>query len=76
MSAARKARRMMRDNALAPGQNYGAKVEAFLRDHRPEPGTFSNVGIYHDTWCGVNKGGRCNCNPDVRLITEPDTRRN
>ncbi len=75
MSAARKARRM-RDNALAPGQNYGAKIEAFLRDNPPMPGTLTQVGIFHDGWCGVNKGGACNCDPDVKPIPGPDTRRN
>lgn len=67
MSAARKARRM-RDNAVAPGQNYGAKIEVYLRDHPPVPGTFLEIGTFHDDWCGVFKGGRCNCDPDVRPI--------
>lgn len=70
MSAARKARRM-RDNAIAPGQNYGAKVEQYLRDHQPAPGSFSNVGIYHDNWCGLHKGGRCNCDPEVKPLRPP-----
>jgi hypothetical protein len=32
--------------------------------------------IYHDDWCGIWDGKRCNCNPDIRLTPVPDPRRN
>jgi len=25
------------------------------------------VDVYHDTWCGIYQGQRCNCDPDIRL---------
>jgi hypothetical protein len=25
------------------------------------------VDIYHDHWCGINKGRYCNCNPDIKV---------
>ncbi len=77
MSAARKARRMLRHNAIAPGHNYGGAVEFFLRDNPPVPGVLTEVVTVHDDWCGIYKGGRCNCDPDVRLAEPPaDASRN
>jgi hypothetical protein len=30
------------------------------------------VDVYHDTWCSIYKGKRCNCDPDVKLkVTVP-----
>ncbi len=23
--------------------------------------------VYHDTWCGLLQGKRCNCAPDIKL---------
>jgi hypothetical protein len=66
MSAARK-RRRMRDNAIAPGHNYGAALERFLADNPPTPGRLMRVETLHDDWCGIFKGGPCNCEPTVRL---------
>jgi hypothetical protein len=25
------------------------------------------LDIYHDDWCGIYRGRRCNCDPDIRL---------
>jgi hypothetical protein len=49
--------------------NYLRKVAQYLEAHRLPPGTFNAVGVYHDPWCGVHKGGRCNCDPDVELLS-------
>jgi hypothetical protein len=32
----------------------------------------SDVGVHmldvsHDSWCGIHRGRRCNCNPDIRV---------
>ena len=26
------------------------------------------VDVYHDEWCGIHLGQRCNCNPDITII--------
>jgi len=28
-----------------------------------------DMAVYHDRWCGINKGKHCNCDPDLRLKT-------
>ncbi len=30
-----------------------------------EPGQYKHVEIRHDDWCGIFKGERCNCEPDI-----------
>lgn len=56
--------------------NYVAKVLAFAREHNIPRGRLSEIGIYHDSWCGIHRGGRCNCNPDVKLLkTHPAPKR-
>ena len=32
-----------------------------------QPGTVSLVDVAHDAWCGIFKGRRCHCDPDIRL---------
>jgi hypothetical protein len=27
-----------------------------------------HTDIRHDEWCGVFRGGRCNCDPDIRFV--------
>jgi len=36
------------------------------------------VDIYHDDWCDIYRGGRCNCDPHshVRTVENLDPRRN
>ena len=38
----------------------------------------SDVFIFHDAWCGIYRGGRCNCRPiiEVRPLAVLDPRRN
>ncbi len=39
----------------------------------PDNPQVHHVGIVHDDWCAIFKGKACNCNPDVRIINEPDS---
>lgn len=35
------------------------------------------VIVYHDSWCGIYKNRRCNCDPDIRLgWSQPDAAKN
>ena len=55
---------------MATGEgNYVAKLQKFMAEHPEltERGSFSLVDVRHDRWCGVFKGRRCNCDPDVSL---------
>jgi hypothetical protein len=52
--------------------NYIRKIERFAAEHGIPKARLSEIGVYHDPWCGINRGGRCNCDPDVRLlVTHP-----
>ena len=31
-------------------------------------GTLWDVTCYHDNWCGIYSGRRCNCDPDVVVV--------
>ena len=30
------------------------------------------VDIYHDDWCGIYRGGYCDCDPEVELQPWPE----
>lgn len=30
-----------------------------------KPGEMGIIEVQHDDWCGIFKGGECNCNPDI-----------
>ena len=32
-----------------------------------QPGQVACVTIAHDNWCAINRGGYCNCDPEIRL---------
>ena len=48
--------------------NYVKKVMEFARTHNIPKGRLSEIAVIHDDWCGVFKGKRCNCDPDVKLV--------
>ena len=33
------------------------------------------IDCKHDPWCGINKGGECNCNVEVSIDKDPKTPR-
>ena len=45
------------------------KVMRLAREADLPAGSVSEVIVEHDTWCRINRGGRCNCHPNVRLAT-------
>src|SRR5262245_4975959 len=52
--------------------NYMKKlIEMFNRGEMPE-GRVSDAIVEHDWWCGLNRHGRCDCDPSVRVILRPD----
>jgi hypothetical protein len=59
MSASRRLRRSL--------GNYAPKVAALARTAGLAPGRVAHVTVAHDGWCAVNRGGRCDCDPDVRM---------
>jgi hypothetical protein len=28
-----------------------------------------DMAIYHDAWCGIYRGKRCNCDPEIKITT-------
>jgi hypothetical protein len=32
----------------------------------------SVIDVYHDEWCRINRGGYCNCDPDIKLRPPPE----
>jgi hypothetical protein len=53
--------------------NYVTKLMRLVADGTIPKGSTNNVAIYHDGWCGTNRGRRCNCDPwfKVRSVTPP-----
>lgn len=47
------------------------QIEAAIRKHFTRPGGTMYVHIWHDHWCDHNRGGRCNCKPDLSLECIP-----
>lgn len=47
--------------------NYFRKVMALVAEGELKKGDLAVVDIYHDDWCGINRGTYCNCDPDIKL---------
>ncbi len=47
----------------APGGNYRAEV--IRQGLKLPPGRLYHTNIYHDDWCGIWSGRKCNCDPDI-----------
>jgi hypothetical protein len=62
----------------APQHNYVRKIEYLWRTGAiPREGGLHLLTVWHDDWCGVYQGKRCNCNPDIRLAwSQLDAARN
>jgi hypothetical protein len=56
---------------VGPQPNYIAAVERAAAEHPPQPGTFTEVLIFHDDDCAIFDGGCCDCDPRVEFRT-PD----
>jgi hypothetical protein len=57
----------------APGRpRYADAVEAAaLAAGVIKPGTVTMVQLWHDPGCPRPQGGRCRCNPEVRIVGGP-----
>lgn len=46
-------------------------LKVALESKAIKPGSISQVIVKHDDWCELLKGtGECNCNPDIRIISD------
>lgn len=57
----------------APGGNYREKALQQARQHletEPEPDVY-HMDIYHDDWCSIWSGGKCDCQPDIVVRLHP-----
>ncbi len=52
--------------------NYIRKISALRRQGKlPMAFGLNLLDIYHDDWCGIYQGRRCDCDPDIRLRQHP-----
>jgi hypothetical protein len=53
--------------------NYQIKLSRLAAEGKlqPPPGLW-RLDIEHDSWCGINSGRSCNCDPDIYLYPEED----
>jgi hypothetical protein len=49
--------------------NYYQKLMKLFEEGKLGAGSFAEVDIEHDDWCGVHAGNYCDCDPDVSLRT-------
>lgn len=47
--------------------NYMKKLIQLLEEGKLPFGFCSGVDVYHDDWCRINRGGYCNCNPEIKV---------
>jgi hypothetical protein len=52
-----------------PG-NYAAEIARFLARNPPAPGTFTRIVTLHDDGCGFFRGAPCDCEPEVKTLSE------
>jgi DNA-directed RNA polymerase subunit M/transcription elongation factor TFIIS len=51
--------------------NYCKKLMKLYRQGKIRTASLTEADIYHDGWCAINKGGYCNCDPDIELRSFP-----
>ena len=48
--------------------NYLTKIHRMWESGAlPQEAGFHQISVYHDAWCGIFAGQRCDCDPDIRL---------
>ena len=47
--------------------NYYKKLLKLYEQGKLRTPNLTLLDIYHDEWCAINRGGYCNCDPDIRL---------
>jgi len=51
--------------------NYVKKLEELLCQGLISGPSVYWIDIYHDDWCGINRGDYCDCDPDIMLYLNP-----
>lgn len=51
--------------------NYYKKLMRLYEQGELPTACLAQLDIYHDDWCGVHKGGYCNCDPDLQVRALP-----
>jgi hypothetical protein len=51
--------------------NYGIKLLKLYAEGKLPTCGLHVLDICHDAWCGLYRGQRCNCDPDIRLRRPP-----
>jgi len=51
--------------------NYVKKLDELLRQTQIPAHSLRWVDIYHDDWCAINRGGYCDCDPDIKVYLDP-----
>ena len=61
-----------------PEHNYTRKLRYLLTVGAFPLGTgVHSIDVCHDSWCGIYRGTRCNCDPDIKLAwTQADASKN
>jgi len=50
------------------GHNYVRKInEMWETGALPREAGYHQIAVYHDDWCNVFQGKRCDCDPDISL---------
>lgn len=48
---------------------YIPKLIAAFEAGAIPPGSVGEALILHDDWCAIYEGGRCDCNPEIHMIS-------
>jgi hypothetical protein len=51
--------------------NYYKKLKKLYEQGKIPTASLSEVDICHDDWCGIHSGNYCNCDPDIKLRSQP-----
>ena len=49
--------------------NYLIKLRRLESECKLQPGLW-HADIRHDDWCGIFRGQRCDCEPDIRIVDD------
>ena len=52
-----------------PTHNFEKKLAKMVRQGKIPLARVSDAQVAHDSWCGIMRGGRCNCDPAISLKT-------
>ena len=53
----------------------GVLAKEFVgREGNRATGTVISVHVYHDDWCGIFSGERCNCDPSIMVEEVPEVK--